>query len=51
MLLTMAKNIFEEQQNLTNLVQRIMGNAQRLIKCERLVVYLVDDSIDSVSKI
>ncbi|XP_064603088.1 cGMP-specific 3',5'-cyclic phosphodiesterase-like isoform X2 [Liolophura sinensis] len=43
MLLTLARGIFEEQANLENLVQKIMIEAQDLLKCERCTVFLTDE--------
>ncbi|XP_053406737.1 cGMP-specific 3',5'-cyclic phosphodiesterase-like isoform X2 [Mercenaria mercenaria] len=47
LLLNLARGVFEEQQNLENLVQKIMLDAQELLQCERCSVYLIDDTIDS----
>lgn len=42
MLLSLARSIFEEQNNLDCLVSKIMTQARDLIKCERCVVFLLD---------
>ncbi|KAK0041345.1 cGMP-specific 3 5-cyclic phosphodiesterase isoform X3 [Biomphalaria pfeifferi] len=44
LLLHLARGMFEEQSNLEKLVQKIMLDAQDLLKCERCSVYLLDDS-------
>ena len=36
--------MFEEQQNLEKLVQKIMLDAQELLQCERCSVYLLDNT-------
>ncbi|XP_057329164.1 cGMP-specific 3',5'-cyclic phosphodiesterase-like [Microplitis mediator] len=41
-LLNLARNIFEEQNNLECLVTKIMTEAKELLKCERCLVYLLD---------
>ncbi|KAJ8687827.1 hypothetical protein QAD02_023621 [Eretmocerus hayati] len=41
-LLNLARNIFEEQNNLECLVTKIMTEAKELLKCERCIVYLLD---------
>ncbi|XP_066586223.1 cGMP-specific 3',5'-cyclic phosphodiesterase [Prorops nasuta] len=41
-LLNLARNIFEEQNNLECLVTKIMREAKELLKCERCSVYLLD---------
>lgn len=41
-LLNLARNIFEEQNNLECLVSKIMREAKDLLKCERCAVYLLD---------
>ncbi|XP_020716460.1 cGMP-specific 3',5'-cyclic phosphodiesterase isoform X2 [Ceratitis capitata] len=41
-LLSLARNIFEEQNNLECLVTKIMTEARELLKCERCAVFLVD---------
>ncbi|KAJ6637639.1 cGMP-specific 3',5'-cyclic phosphodiesterase [Pseudolycoriella hygida] len=41
-LLNLARNIFEEQNNLECLVTKIMTEATELLKCERCAVYLLD---------
>ncbi|XP_011329812.2 cGMP-specific 3',5'-cyclic phosphodiesterase isoform X2 [Ooceraea biroi] len=41
-LLNLARNIFEEQNNLECLVTKIMTEAKELLKCERCAVYLLD---------
>ena len=48
MLLSLARGIFEEQQNLDKLVERIMLEAQDMLKCERCSVYLVEDVLEGV---
>lgn len=51
-LLNLARNIFEEQNNLECLVTKIMTEATELLKCERCAVYLLDlDCCESVSRI
>ena len=49
MLLSLARGIFEEQSDLEKLVQKIMLEAQDLLKCEKCSVYLVDDGLEGVS--
>lgn len=49
LLLNLARGVFEEQQNLEKLVQKIMLDAQELLQCERCSVYLIDDTMDAVS--
>ncbi|KAJ8317387.1 hypothetical protein KUTeg_005291 [Tegillarca granosa] len=46
MLLNLARGIFEEQNSLQKLVQKIMLDAQELLKCERCCVYLLDDAME-----
>ncbi|KAG7200832.1 hypothetical protein KM043_003202 [Ampulex compressa] len=41
-LLNLARNIFEEQNNLECLVTKIMTEAKELLKCKRCAVYLLD---------
>lgn len=41
-LLNLARNIFEEQNNLECLVTKIMNEAISLLKCQRCAVYLLD---------
>lgn len=41
-LLNLARNIFEEQNNLECLVTKIMNEARSLLKCQRCAVYLLD---------
>lgn len=41
-LLNLARNIFEEQNNLECLVTKIMTEAKELLKCGRCAVYLLD---------
>ncbi|XP_036234287.2 cGMP-specific 3',5'-cyclic phosphodiesterase [Bactrocera oleae] len=41
-LLSLARNIFEEQNNLECLVTKIMTEARELLKCERCAVFLLD---------
>lgn len=48
LLLNLARGVFEEQQNLEKLVQKIMLDAQDLLQCERCSVFLIDDPLDSV---
>ncbi|CAL1549169.1 unnamed protein product, partial [Lymnaea stagnalis] len=48
LLLHLARGIFEEQSNLEKLVQKIMLDAQDLLKCERCYVYLLEDSFERV---
>ena len=45
----MARGIFEEQTNLEKLVQKIMLDAQGLLKCEKCCVYLLEDTCERVS--
>ncbi|XP_060580416.1 cGMP-specific 3',5'-cyclic phosphodiesterase-like isoform X1 [Ruditapes philippinarum] len=47
LLLNLARGVFEEQQNLEKLVQKIMLDAQELLQCERCSVYLIDDTLDA----
>ena len=47
-MLSLAKGIFEEQTNLDHLVQKIMVEAQDLLKCQRCSVYLVDNTLQGV---
>lgn len=50
-LLNLARNIFEEQNNLECLVTKIMTEAKELLKCERCAVYLLDlDCGEAVSE-
>ncbi|KAK7582390.1 hypothetical protein V9T40_013835 [Parthenolecanium corni] len=42
MLLSLARSIFEEQNNLECLVTKIMTQARDLLKCERCAVFLLD---------
>lgn len=42
MLLSLARSIFEEQNDLDSLVSKILTQARDLIKCERCVVFLLD---------
>ncbi|XP_025093163.1 cGMP-specific 3',5'-cyclic phosphodiesterase-like isoform X3 [Pomacea canaliculata] len=46
LLLHLARGIFEEQTNLEKLVQKIMLDAQDLLKCERCSVYLLEDTLE-----
>ncbi|CAG5133199.1 unnamed protein product, partial [Candidula unifasciata] len=46
LLLHLARGIFEEQSNLEKLVQKIMLDAQDLLKCEKCSVYLLEDSFE-----
>ncbi|XP_025093165.1 cGMP-specific 3',5'-cyclic phosphodiesterase-like isoform X5 [Pomacea canaliculata] len=48
LLLHLARGIFEEQTNLEKLVQKIMLDAQDLLKCERCSVYLLEDTLEHV---
>lgn len=41
-LLNLARNIFEEQNNLECLVTKIMTEARGLLKCQRCAVFLLD---------
>lgn len=49
MLLHLARGIFEEQTNLEKLVQKVMLDAQDLLKCEKCCVYLLEDTCERVS--
>jgi hypothetical protein len=49
LLLSLARGIFQEQTSLEKLVQKIMLDAQDLLKCERCSVYLIDDTVEKVS--
>ena len=51
MFLSLARGIFEEQQHLDSLVERIMLEAQDMLKCERCSVYLVEDVLEGVRRI
>lgn len=42
LLLSLAKNLFEEQMSLERLVSTIITEAKSLLKCERCTVYLLD---------
>ncbi|KAL8567861.1 hypothetical protein ACOMHN_058983 [Nucella lapillus] len=46
LLLHLARGIFEEQTNLEKLVQKIMLDAQDLLKCEKCCVYLLEDTCE-----
>lgn len=46
-LLEVVHDLFEEQTSIDNVVMKIMQRAQRLLKCERAAVLLVDESCDS----
>lgn len=49
-LLNLARNIFEEQNNLDCLVTKIMTEARGLLKCQQCAVFLVDlDCCEAVS--
>ncbi|XP_013378617.1 cGMP-specific 3',5'-cyclic phosphodiesterase isoform X3 [Lingula anatina] len=45
MLLKLARGIFEEQSSLEKLVQKIMIEAQELLRCERCSVYLIEEEV------
>lgn len=48
-LLTLARSIFEEQNNLECLVTKILTEARELLKCKRCAVFLLDlDCCESV---
>ncbi|XP_070212338.1 cGMP-specific 3',5'-cyclic phosphodiesterase-like isoform X3 [Littorina saxatilis] len=46
LLLHLARGIFQEQTNLEKLVQKIMLDAQDLLKCEKCCVYLLEDTCE-----
>ncbi|BFY98626.1 hypothetical protein BsWGS_01666 [Bradybaena similaris] len=46
LLLYLARGIFLEQSNLEKLVQKVMLDAQDLLKCEKCSVYLLEDSFE-----
>lgn len=43
----MVHDLFEEQTSIDKVIMKIMQRAQRLLKCERAAVLLVDESCDS----
>ncbi|XP_052269841.1 cGMP-specific 3',5'-cyclic phosphodiesterase-like isoform X2 [Dreissena polymorpha] len=47
LLLSLARGVFKEQQNLEKLIQKIMLDAQDLLQCERCSVYLIDETMES----
>ena len=47
-LLQLARGIFEEQSNLDTCVHNIMVEAQELLDVERCMVFLVDETCESV---
>lgn len=46
-LLEVVHDLFEEQTSIDKVIMKIMQRAQRLLKCERAAVLLVDESCDS----
>ena len=48
MLLQLARSIFEEQTSLESVVHKIMKEAITLLKCERCLVFLLEDHDKSV---
>ena len=48
MLLQLARGIFEEQTSLESVVHKIMKEAITLLKCERCLVFLLEDHDKSV---
>ncbi|XP_021361131.1 cGMP-specific 3',5'-cyclic phosphodiesterase-like isoform X2 [Mizuhopecten yessoensis] len=46
LLLNLARGVFEEQTSLEKLLQKIILQSQDLLKCERCLVYLLDDVLD-----
>lgn len=44
-LLEVVHDLFEEQTSLEKVILKIMQRAQRLLKCERAAVLLLDDSV------
>jgi dual 3',5'-cyclic-AMP and -GMP phosphodiesterase 11 len=47
-LLEVVHDLFEEQTSLEKVTLKIMQRAQRLLKCERAAVLLLDESADGV---
>ncbi|KAJ9586234.1 hypothetical protein L9F63_020143, partial [Diploptera punctata] len=47
-LLEVVHDLFEEQTSLEKVTLKIMQRAQRLLKCERAAVLLLDETVDSV---
>ncbi|XP_041368878.1 cGMP-specific 3',5'-cyclic phosphodiesterase-like isoform X2 [Gigantopelta aegis] len=47
LLLHLARGIFSEQTNLEKLVEKVMLDAQDLLKCERCSVYLLENSFEN----
>lgn len=48
-LLEVVHDLFEEQTSIDKVIMKIMQRAQRLLKCERAAVLLVDESCDSTT--
>ncbi|ESO86557.1 hypothetical protein LOTGIDRAFT_71258, partial [Lottia gigantea] len=48
LLLHLARGVFEEQTNLNKLIEKIMLDAQEILKCERCTIYLLEDSLENV---
>ncbi len=46
-LLEVVHDVFEEQTSLESVILKIMQRAQRLLKCERAAVLLLDDNTTS----
>jgi len=47
-LLEVVHDLFEEQTSLEKVTLKIMQRAQRLLKCERAAVLLLDENVDGV---
>jgi dual 3',5'-cyclic-AMP and -GMP phosphodiesterase 11 len=47
-LLEVVHDLFEEQTSLEKVTLKIMQRAQRLLKCERAAVLLLDENADAV---
>ncbi|KAK6185640.1 hypothetical protein SNE40_007829 [Patella caerulea] len=50
LLLHLARGVFEEQTNLNKLIEKIMLDAQEMLKCERCTIYLLEDSLENLWK-
>ena len=51
LLLSLAKGIFSEQQNLDKLVEKILLDSQELLQCQRCCVYLIEEAIEGVGHV
>nr|CAD7576237.1 unnamed protein product [Timema californicum] len=47
-LLEVVHDLFEEQTSLEKVILKIMQRAQRLLKCERAAVLLLEENVESV---